>query len=146
MIPRLELRNIEARRFTKAFEKPAQGRIRIDHNSTVTMMESTGGDTATVEFSYTTSYGPAGVIKVDGTLVWQDAKAEEVAAAWSETRKMPNEVASEIHTAVMQACVPEAVGLAKNLRLPPPIPLPQVKFGDKGEAKAKAAGHGPEVA
>jgi len=42
----------------------------------------------------------------------------------------------------MHACVPEAVGIAKNLGLPPPIPLPQVKIGDN----AKKAQAGPEIA
>ena len=55
---------------------------------------------------------------------------------------MPNEIASRIHTAVMHACVPEAVGIAKDLGLPPPIPLPQVRLGAQ-----PTKGHiGPEVA
>ena len=55
---------------------------------------------------------------------------------------MPNQVAGHIHTAVMHACVPEAVSIAKDLGLPPPIPLPQVRLGThpvKGQA-------GPEFA
>jgi hypothetical protein len=55
---------------------------------------------------------------------------------------MPNQIASQIHTAVMHTCVPEAVGIAKNLGLPPPIPLPQVKIG--GSPKKGQAG--PEIA
>ena len=39
---------------------------------------------------------------------------------------MPNEVANEIHTTIMSVCIPEAVVIARDLRLPPPIPLPQV--------------------
>jgi hypothetical protein len=44
----------------------------------------------------------------------------------------------------MRVCVPEAVGIAKNLQLPPPIPLPQVQIQAQG--KPAASGHGPEVA
>ena len=55
---------------------------------------------------------------------------------------MPNEIASHLHTAIMHACVPQAVGIAKDLTLPPPIPLPQVKLGQK-PSKAES---GPEVA
>jgi hypothetical protein len=55
---------------------------------------------------------------------------------------MPNQTASHIHTAVMHACVPEAVGIAKDLGLPPPIPLPQVHLG----AKPSKGQFSPEVA
>jgi hypothetical protein len=44
----------------------------------------------------------------------------------------------------MHACVPEAVGIAKDLALPPPIPLPQVKLG--GSQTTKISQDGPEVA
>ena len=61
---------------------------------------------------------------------------------WLDTHKMPNQTASHIHTAVMHACVPEAVGIAKDLGLPPPIPLPQVRLG----AKPSKGQFSPEVA
>lgn len=144
MITRLELKTIEARRFAKPFEPAAQGQVRIDHNSTVTLMTEVAADEAYVEFAYTTSYGAVGVIKMDGALVYKGEDAPGLVTQWKETHKMPNEAASKIHTTVMQACVPEAVGLAKTLRMPPPIPLPQVQFKKQG-GKAEAAGPtGPE--
>ena len=75
-------------------------------------------------------------------MLYENDDAEKIAKEWQSTRKMPNEIASRIHTAVMHACVPEAVGIAKDLGLPPPIPLPQVKLGStpiKGQS-------GPEIA
>ena len=147
MITRLELRNIEARRFAKSFQNPvAGGQVRIDHNSTVTLMNEVAADEAYIEFAYTTSYGTIGMIKVDGALIYKDDGVRELIAQWKETRKMPNETASKIHTTVMHACVPEAVGLAKTLRLPPPIPLPQVKFQDQGASAGTSAPVGPEFA
>lgn len=137
----VELNAIEAKRFTKPNEK--MGQVRIDHNSTVTLMSESDTDEAYVEFAYTTSYGPVGLIKMEGALVYRDEKASDLVAQWKETHKMPNEVASKIHTTVMQACVPEAVGLAKTLRMPPPIPLPQVNFEKGGKAKTPAPA-GPE--
>ena len=137
-IKNIQLKSIEARRYTDRNEKPRQ--IRIDHNSTVTQMYHKQGDRATVEFQYTASYGPVGMI--EGSLLYENEDAKKIAKEWSETRKMPNQVASHIHTAVMHSCVPEAVGIAKDLGLPPPIPLPQVRLG----ANAKQGQFGPEVA
>jgi len=139
-IKNVQLKSIEARRYIDRKEKPKQ--IRIDHNSTVTQMYHTQGDNATVEFQYTASYGPVGMIKIEGSLIYESTDAKTIAKQWSETRKMSNQIASHIHTAVMHSCVPEAVGIAKDLGLPPPIPLPQVRLG----ATPKQGQFGPEVA
>ena len=121
-------------------ERPKQ--VRIDHNSTVTNASDTKDKQATIDFQYTASYGPVGMIKLEGSLVYDSDDAKKIASEWKSTRKMPNQVASHIHTAVMHACVPEAVGIAKDLGLPPPIPLPQVRLG----ANSKKGQVGPEVA
>ena len=139
-IKNIQLKSIEARRYIDRKEKPRQ--IRIDHNSTVTQVYHMQGEKATVEFQYTASYGPVGMIKIEGSLLYENEDAKKIAKEWNETRKMPNQVASHIHTAVMHSCVPEAVGIAKDLGLPPPIPLPQVRLG----ASPKQGQFGPEVA
>jgi hypothetical protein len=115
--------------------------VRIDHNSTVTLFSFNRENRADVEFEYTASYGSLGVIKLEGSLIYEGSDAKEIANRWGNKRQMPNEVASNIHTAIMHSCVPEAVGIAKDLNLPPPIPLPKVNFGKKKEGKI-----GPEFA
>ena len=139
-IRNIQLKSIEARRYIERNERPKQ--VRIDHNSTVTQISEIKDKQATIAFQYTASYGPVGMIKIEGSLLYENDDAKKMAGDWNETRKMPNQIAGHIHTAVMHACVPEAVGIAKNLGLPPPIPLPQVRLGQdpkKGQA-------GPEVA
>jgi len=139
-IRNIQLKSIEARRYINRDEHPKK--VRIDHNSTFTHISYQENEIANVDFQYTASYGPVGLIKLEGSMIFESKDAKEIADNWNETRKMPNEVASKMHTAVMHACVPEAVGISKNLGLPPPIPLPQVKLGEtpkKGTA-------GPEVA
>jgi hypothetical protein len=139
-IKNIKLKSIEARRFIDRDEKPRQ--IRIDHNSQITQVNNTSDKLTTIEFQYTAGYGAVGMIKLEGSLLYEDNDAKKIAKEWQSTRKMPNEIASRIHTAVMHACVPEAVGIAKDLGLPPPIPLPQVKLGStptKGQS-------GPEIA
>ena len=139
-IRNIQLKSIEARRYINRNERPKQ--VRIDHNSTVTLISEVKDNEALIDFQYTASYGPVGMIKLEGSLLYENNDAKKISEEWNKTRKMPNQVASHIHTAVMHTCVPEAVGIAKNLGLPPPIPLPQVRLGDLSK-KAQA---GPEVA
>ncbi len=140
-VTRMELTGIEAKRYAKTSERHAQ--IRIDHNSTVTLVKELSAQEATVEFRYTASYGPVGMIRIDGMMVFQcDAKHFE--EQWRTTNQMNPQDATEIHSTVMRVCVPEAVGIAKDLQLPPPIPLPAVQFNAPPQP-AKAAPHGPEV-
>lgn len=131
----VQLKAIEARRFQ---DPVPNTQIRIDHNSTITMVVKEGPDRLRVEFGYTTSYGPLGVVKVEGALHFTDPAAGEAADAWANTRNLPTAVAQQVHTAIMAAAVPEAVGLAKELRLPPPIPLPQIQFQGAKPAAAPA--------
>jgi hypothetical protein len=136
----INLKSIEARRYINRNERPKQ--VRIDHNSTVTNISPMDNSQASIDFQYTASYGPVGMIKLEGNLLYVSDDAKKISEEWNKTRKMPNQIASHIHTAVMHSCVPEAVSIAKDLGLPPPIPLPQVRLGStpkKGEA-------GPEVA
>ena len=136
----ITLKSIEARRYIDLEERPKQ--IRIDHNSTITQFIASTDTNATVEFQYTTSYGAVGMIRMEGSCIYEEKDAKRVADMWTKSRKMPDDVASKIHNAIMHACVPEAVCIAKDLALPPPIPLPQVRIG-KGP---KSSNSGPEVA
>jgi len=139
-IRNIQLKSIEARRYTDRNERPKK--VRIDHNSTFTHISYHKNDVANIDFQYTASYGPVGLIKLEGSLLFENKDAKKIAVNWNETRKMPDDIASNVHTAIMHACVPEAVGISKDLGLPPPIPLPQVKLG-KTPKKGTA---GPEVA
>ncbi len=142
-IRNIQLRSIEARRYTGNNEHPKK--VRIDHNSNISHVHSEKKGVATIDFQYTASYGAVGMIKMEGSLIYEGEDAGKITNEWKDTRKMPNQLASRLHTAVMHACVPEAVGIAKDLGLPPPIPLPQVKLG--ASPKTGQAGlAGPEVA
>ena len=140
-IRNIQLKTIEARRYISLDERPTQ--VRIDHNSTITHMAETKDKQATIDFQYTASFGPIGVIKLEGSLVFEGDDTKKIVKEWNETRKMPDQAASNIHTAVMHACVPEAVSIAKDLALPPPIPLPQVRLG---ATPTTSQSSGPEVA
>ena len=139
------LKAVEARRYQ---DPSGQVRMRIDHNSHISLVQKQADDRITVDFQFTTSYGAFGVVKTEGTVHLHKDGVGTAAAAWDKDRKLPQDIAQMVHSAVLQACVPEAVGLAKTVRLPPPIPLPQVNVaGGDAQAQAQAAPDvGPDAA
>jgi hypothetical protein len=141
-VTRMELSGIDAKRYARTNER--HGNVRIDHNSTVTLVKEISEKEVHVEFRYTATYGPIGVIRIDGAMTYA-CDAKEFEQKWRTTNQMEPAQASEIHSAVMRVCVPQAVGIAKDLQLPPPIPLPQVQFQTPQQAQKGAVHHGPEV-
>lgn len=139
------LKSIEARRYQDQPQGPVK--LRIDHNSHLSLVEAAGDGQVRIDFEFTTSYGAFGVIKMEGRLVADAEDADSVASKWQETRNLPPELAQQVHSGILSACVPDAVGLAKNVRLPPPIPMPQVRIGQgaDAQAKGKAPSDSPEI-
>ena len=86
---------------------------------------------AMIEFRFTANYRAVeemvGFIRIEGKIVYEGA-AKNIVRQWTGTQQMPNEVANEVHTIIMSNCIPEAVMIARDLRLPPPIPLPTVNI------------------
>jgi len=138
----IQIKALEARRFQDMV--PNQ-QVRIDHNSAISLVVKEAADRMRVEFGYTTSYGPLGVIKVEGLLLLADPNAGAAADGWAATRNLPPEMAQAVHSAILGMAVPEAVGLAKELRLPPPIPIPQVQFQGQAPARKPDQYGSPEV-
>jgi hypothetical protein len=128
-IKAFDISTIDARRLAKV--SPKVQNLRIDHNSTVTLIQEVGEREANVDFRFTANYRAVeevvGIIRIEGTLVYE-GKGREVARQWSSNGQMPNDVANEIHSSIMSICIPEAVIVARDLRLPPPIPIPQVNI------------------
>lgn len=139
----LEFTSLEAKRFTKRDEKMS-GQIRIDTNSTVTQVTEKSDKEADVEFRYSVTYGGAGMIKIEGRLIFE-GNAPSLAKEWGEKHNMPNDIASEIHTAVIQASIPVAILLARDLQLRLPIPLPNIGIKDE-KSKKRGDSSGMEVA
>ena len=123
--------------------------IQIVTNSTVTLISEASEREATVTFRFDTNFRGmekiVAVIMIEGHLTYEGkGPARDLARQWSTTSQMPPEVATEIHSAIMIACIPDAVYMAKELRLPPPIALPQVQIPSAPPTAAQR--RGPEVA
>lgn len=144
-VKNFEFSNIDARRLTKIGH--GWGNLRVDHNSSVTLITELAPSSASVDFRFTANYRAAeaviGLIQIEGQILWEgDAKG--LVKGWSSGGQMPNEVANEIHTIIMTNCIPEAVILARELRLPPPVPIPQVQV--QGAPPPPKKGRSPEIA
>lgn len=140
-----ELTNIDARRFVKP--QPRYAELRVDHNSTVTLITESSEKEASVDFRFTANYRSAeeviGIIKIEGNLTLE-GPARNLVRQWSSSGQMPNEIASEVHTVILSNCLPEAVMIARDIRLPPPLPIPPVTL--PGQQPAGKGRSGVEVA
>lgn len=138
-----ELVAIDGKRFFKMGDK--LGNLRIDNNGTVTLVTEGGAREAYVDFRFTTNYRAQeeviGLIRIEGRVMFEgDAKA--IVREWSGKGRMPDDVASEVLTVIMNNCIPEATMIARDLRLPPPIPIPPVQVQTQPPGKPSRA---PEV-
>jgi hypothetical protein len=97
----------------------------------VTLITELSEREASVDFRFTANYRAVeevvGLIRIEGRIVYE-GQARNLVRQWTSTNQMPNEVANEIHTVIMNNCIPEAVMIARDLRLPPPIPMPTVNI------------------
>ena len=129
----VEFISVEGRRFTKRRE--VVGQVKIDTNSTVTSVNEVSPKEADVDFRIAISYGSLGVLKIEGRLIFE-GDAPTLAREWRDKHSMPTDMANEIHTAILHSCIPETVLLAKDLGLPPPIPLPKVNIQEQKKGTA----------
>ncbi len=141
-IANFELKSIDAERFT---EKGAKRKnIRVDHNSSVTRMKQLDKNNCAIGFRFTANYKGMGRIEIEGQLIYK-GDVPDLASYWNKENQMPSQVANEVHSTIISNCIPEAVFIARDLQLPPPIPLPKVNIPNKKDKKRKRKG-GMEVA
>ncbi len=138
--------NLDARRLSKIGSGWAN--LRVDHNSTVTLITETGPTSAQVDFRFTASYrtevAVIGMIQIEGQILWE-GDAAALVKGWTAGGQMPAAAANEIHTVIMTNCIPETVILAREVRLPPPVPIPQVQVQPPA-VPPPARGRSPEIA
>ncbi len=140
-ITRFSIKSIDAERFSSR-GKPKKN-VRIDHNSSITKIKHITKDSFDIYFRFTAGYSGMGRIELEGSLEIQDAPTD-LAEKWRSDNKLPNEIANKVHSAIIQNCIPQAVLISREIKLPPPIPMPKVNVPGKG--KKKKPQRGMEVA
>ena len=126
----ITFRSLDGRRLT------AGKQVNINNNSTITAVSREGGK-MNVSFVFSCNYEPnIGLVRIEGDLSVEDTpeNIEVALKEWdkSERTNLPKELAEKIHNAILSNCLVEASILARDLRLPAPIPMPQVTI-NKGQ-------------
>ncbi len=132
MIRQFRIDGIEAKRFIEPENAPRE--IRIDNNSTILSINYLDEKKAKISFKFTVTYSGIGMIAMEGILIFE-GNAKQVTEEWKKKHRMPDEVAQEVHATIINNCVIEAVWIAKEVRLPPPIPPPAQFLQQKGGNK-----------
>ena len=122
MIRDIDLFSIEARRAPKSDKISID--VRKDYKSNVPKIEFTGKREAHISFGFMVHYSNVGIIRMEGSMVYE-GPLKELKKSWESDKQMPEDVSKEVHNAIMEGCIPEAVSVAKDIGLPPPIPLPR---------------------
>lgn len=123
MIESFRLFSIEARRVPKA--DAIQQDVRKDYKSNVSSVEVIDKDVAEISFGFMVQYSSVGIVRMEGVLIYK-GPTKKLMSRWKEEKQMPDAIASEVHTAIMEGCIPEAVIVARDIGLPAPIPLPRL--------------------
>ena len=119
---KLYIKGIEARRFLHEDEKIPK--VGISNNSSIINMEKKD-DTLLIDFVFTSIYNPSiASIKIDGILYYQGEDSDTILETWEEKRTLSS---THIQNVIIEKGLMEAVILAKELRVVPPIPIPRIK-------------------
>ncbi|MBN1110402.1 MAG: hypothetical protein JXA45_06555 [Methanomassiliicoccales archaeon] len=135
-----EITAIEAKRFSKSGERMAN--IKVENNSTITQMARGEGGLSHIDFRFTANYTGLGYIKIEGQITVSEME-EKVLDEWRGTNKLPVDDANTIHNAVVSNCMVTALIVAREIKLPAPLPIPRINVQKKPEARPS---NGVEVA
>jgi len=139
-VKHFELSTIDARRFAKSNEKHPNIQISVNH--AVILVKEMNETQVNIEFRFSVNYtgmGALGAIKLEGFLIFEgDAKG--IVTTWQEEKKLPDDMAPEALTFIMNNCLIESVMIARDIRLPPPLQMPQVKVGQGPQKVAPSDG------
>lgn len=141
-IKNMELTSIEGKRFVRR-DEPIR-HLNIDLSTSITPVNQVAEDEAEIEFRHTVTYRGVGFIKIEGRLTF-NGDAGSLVADWQANRNMPEEIARELHSAIMNVCIPESVLIARDLNLTMPIPPINIDLKKAKKGKIDSVG-GMEVA
>ncbi len=115
---------------------PVKGKVQVNNNVALKDVEkfelSIGPTKQTAikfHFEFTANYEPKlGVMSMNGFLTFFDKpeKVKELVDGWKKDKKIPKDIMSTVLNTVLSRCNVEALIFAREVNLPPPIPLPKI--------------------
>ena len=135
------LEKIDASRKKVVDRKPEE--VRISSNSKITKIEKAAiegiGDSLHIHFEFATNYYPdMGDIVIGGRLVYYDKKLKDMIKEEKGNIIFKDLTAyQEVQNVILKSSTMEALLIAKELRLPPPIQLPAVVVEDRQKGTDK---------
>jgi len=116
---------------------PVKGKITVNNNVTVTDVEKSDlalgtakQNAAKFHFEFKANYEPKiAVLTFNGYLTFFDKPeaVKEIVDGWKKDKKVPKEVMGSVLNTILSRCNVEAMIFAREVNLPPPIPLPKVQ-------------------
>ena len=116
---------------------PVKGKVSVNNNVSIKDVEKTDLTVGATKqnalkfhFEFAANYEPKlGHITVLGFLTFfeKPEQVKEIADSWKKDKKIPKEVMSSVLNTVLSRCNVEAILFAREVNLPPPIPLPKVQ-------------------
>ena len=115
---------------------PVRGKIQVKNNVTLKDVEKTDLNIGPSKqgalkfhFEFTADYEPKiALMTMSGFLTFFDKpeKVNEIVDGWKKDKKIPKDTMSSILNTILTRCNIEALIFAREVNLPPPIPLPKV--------------------
>ena len=115
---------------------PVKGKVSVNNNVALKDVERsdltvgpTKQNALRFHFEFTAKYEPKlGDMTMIGFLTFFDKpeKVTEIMDGWKKDKKIPKDIMSSVLNTVLSRCNIEALIFAREVNLPPPIPLPKV--------------------
>lgn len=121
----ISFKSLDARRLSQG-----KGQVNINNNSTITSV-AVEGEKMNVGFVFSSNYEPnVAFVRIEGDLeVMGDEKTlSDAMMEWEKTERssLPKDMAEKVHNSILTNCIVEACILARDLKLPAPIPMPHI--------------------
>jgi len=115
---------------------PVKGKVQVNNNVALKDVEKTELTIGPVKhgalkfhFEFVANYEPKiANMTMNGFLTFfeKPEKVKEIVDGWKKDKKIPKDVMSSVLNTVLSRCNVEAILFAREVNLPPPIPLPKV--------------------
>lgn len=134
----INFRTIEGRRLTNEMLPQT---LNISNTMTITSLYG-HEENLTVGFVFTCNYDPNfGFVRLEGEIMLDEAKENVEAAVkeWniSKGKHIVDNLVEKIHNSILSNCFIEAAIISRELKLPPPFPIPRIQQEKKESSQKK---------